>query len=361
MGLRAHQMYGSALPPGLILMGTTLLASAACSIAALVLTFILFAALKADETITWSWAVVFIPAWIVDCAVGVMVGCMICSLRQPPEEDEEDEPSKPYSFIVNYFLLLAFQILAVMKLDESISWSWVVVFAPFYGVEAIWFASKLHFVMTAPAEAPKLYIAYREYRTYVAQLLFLIFLVQRLDGIITWNWAFIFMPLYLGLALFWLADSVEGYLSLRSAPEEAQDEAKQFFRFEVLMNLFCHSFAYIFLALLVVRLNTMTLSAITVFIPLITFFGCVCCCCCLATVTTCMSSEPDLGEFGSRSFGGDEEKDQDLTEGGTENASPAAEGAEAGAAEDKKENKDATPVAETTTIDIPETGADDMD
>lgn len=125
-GLQAQEMYGNALPPGMLAYGLAMIGFLVCSSALLILLFIIFVGLRAGETITWRWSVVFIPLWVLDGAVVCMISkdwAAHCrkkrreSHRGNLEEDEEDAGSPPGIGAFVFACLLALQILVDVRLE----------------------------------------------------------------------------------------------------------------------------------------------------------------------------------------------------------------------------------------------------
>src|SRR6185369_1679360 len=131
----------------------------------LIVLFLTFLSIRADNKVSWSYTVVFLPIWIVD--VVVFIALLVQVRRDPFEEDgndNEEEYEGLYSddpnvreqarknrkrqqrflhrvrnslLIAYAVLILLFQIFIALKADESITWSAAVVFAPYFFIELL--------------------------------------------------------------------------------------------------------------------------------------------------------------------------------------------------------------------------------
>ncbi|KAG7394041.1 hypothetical protein PHYBOEH_005899 [Phytophthora boehmeriae] len=95
----------------------------------------IFWCLRADTTITWNWAVVCIPLWILDGIYYCCLGCMYAS--SDPEVDPEDQSKKKppvfklYAFL-KALLLLLLQVFLALKLNGDVHWTLVEVLIPYF-------------------------------------------------------------------------------------------------------------------------------------------------------------------------------------------------------------------------------------
>jgi hypothetical protein len=126
------------------------------------LMWLIFICLRVDGSINWHWTVVFIPLWIVNALV---LWATIYRMKhydpnkyeelngQQPDEDEADEQDellgggrrkkttklqhKLNQFIpfINCCLILLYQIFIVLELDGVVNWPIIYVFLPFYAYE----------------------------------------------------------------------------------------------------------------------------------------------------------------------------------------------------------------------------------
>ncbi|KAJ3045662.1 hypothetical protein HDV00_007788 [Rhizophlyctis rosea] len=130
-------------------------------IIALLILFPSFISVRADDKVSWSWAVVFIPLWIIDAVLFFYL--LTTPLKSATPDDDEDhndtfnedrdaamrdrerrkanrkmKQSGGKAGMVVYFLLVVlFEVFVVLRLDGKVGWSWGAVFAPWFIVEII--------------------------------------------------------------------------------------------------------------------------------------------------------------------------------------------------------------------------------
>ncbi|RLN93603.1 hypothetical protein BBJ28_00019574 [Nothophytophthora sp. Chile5] len=112
----------------------------------LLLCCVVFWCIRADTTVSWNWAVVFIPLWVLDGIYYCCLGCMYASsdAHMDPEDKPHDKPAlyKLYAFL-KALLLLVLQIFLAMKLNGDVSWSVVEVFIPYFVYDGLNFLEGL--------------------------------------------------------------------------------------------------------------------------------------------------------------------------------------------------------------------------
>ncbi|KAJ3054049.1 hypothetical protein HK097_002784 [Rhizophlyctis rosea] len=128
---------------------------------ALLILFPSFISVRADHKVFWSWAVVFIPLFIIDALLLYYLLTIPTKLPGAEEDDDHDDRfnedrdaamrdrekrkkekamrrSGSKVGMVGYFLLVVlFEIFVVLRLDGKVGWSWGAVFAPWFIVEAV--------------------------------------------------------------------------------------------------------------------------------------------------------------------------------------------------------------------------------
>jgi energy-coupling factor transporter transmembrane protein EcfT len=132
----------------------------------LVIIFFAFICLKVDKRVEWSWISVFVPSYL---ALGMLVGGLVWMALKDDEEDEdstEEEPDVGFhenredgerakkrkkkakkmesllakTYTIAYFgLLLIFDVLVSLKLENVITASWWAVVVPWFLVEVYHF------------------------------------------------------------------------------------------------------------------------------------------------------------------------------------------------------------------------------
>lgn len=115
--------------------GKCLLISAITLLFSFFLIIPIFWCLRVDESISWDWAVVFIPMWILDAVLYICIGCsyMNADASMDPEDKKHQRPAllKFYKFL-KALLLLALQVFIAMKLNGDVDWSVKEVFIPYF-------------------------------------------------------------------------------------------------------------------------------------------------------------------------------------------------------------------------------------
>jgi hypothetical protein len=102
--------------------------------------------LRADETITTPWSIIWVPMWFVD-ALLLIIAILALFFTFHQEIDPEDKESnlvlsKLYFFFkVSLFVLS--QLFVILKLDAYISWSWLVVLIPVFLFEIMTIAASI--------------------------------------------------------------------------------------------------------------------------------------------------------------------------------------------------------------------------
>jgi len=118
-GLQAQAMYGNVLPPGLLAHGLAMIGMIVCTTALLLLLFVIFAGLRAGDSVTWRWTTVFVPLWILDGAILIFIvkdWVAYCRRdKRAPDADDVGGPPGIGAFVFSTMLVL--QILVDLKLE----------------------------------------------------------------------------------------------------------------------------------------------------------------------------------------------------------------------------------------------------
>ncbi|XP_036364161.1 transmembrane protein 185B-like isoform X1 [Octopus sinensis] len=175
------------------------------------LVFSLLFSLRLDETIQWSYWLVFLPIWLwkVMVVAGASVGSYIW-WRNPQYRVEGDGYVQYKAMVIctgMHLLLLMFEILACDNLENK-THSWILVFIPliFMSVVSIgiciWavknersfeFAVQYRILENPGALQMELFCA--------VNILQFIFLALRLDNFILWNWVIVFIPIWIVMCI----------------------------------------------------------------------------------------------------------------------------------------------------------------
>ncbi|CAI5703552.1 unnamed protein product [Peronospora effusa] len=100
----------------------------------------IFWCLRADSTISWNWAVVCIPLWIVDGIYYCCLGCVYASSNAAADQEEKTHEKpvlyKLYAFL-KALLLLVLQVFLALKLNGDIRWTLIEVLIPYFIYEGL--------------------------------------------------------------------------------------------------------------------------------------------------------------------------------------------------------------------------------
>ncbi|KAF9933959.1 hypothetical protein FBU30_003903 [Linnemannia zychae] len=333
-GMMGVQMAGTEIGAQLMEIESLLctLFLAASIILVLAIIFFSFLTVRIDGKVNWSYWVVFIPLWILDAT---FVGMIVMHITRPIDsddlddnehsEDNDDGSSRPGShderkaqklkekkrtklqggvfslFIVA--LLTVFQILIVMKANDSSSISAPAVFAPYFVLEAILLLSSIIFTIVslkvaAQAEIPakgKATIVFAALWWNVIRILQAVLIMLRIDDKITCSWGIVFIPLYL-VGVKYLFQIIFGYKTfsqMQNVEMRQQGQALMVaggFAFVIIGTL-----SYALIGLLAARLDGHTYAVSRVLVPVFIVLSILLCCsgCCLPCLLLASSAGDD--------------------------------------------------------------------
>lgn len=192
----------------------------------LTLIFLVFLTVKIDAYVTWSWAQVWGPAWIINIIIFYSIIRYFISTRHDDDDkDESDDNEKNESgidmerlkkhdkklrkarkviLLLHFILFLLFQIFIVLRLDEKVSWTACVVFIPYFVFEGI------HFIVTCfkvlvgllalisikeKIKIPS--FIFGQFWLNALRFTFFLLVALRIDQFIRCSWGIVFIPLYL--------------------------------------------------------------------------------------------------------------------------------------------------------------------
>lgn len=150
-----------------------------------------------DGIIEWSLWLVLIPIWILKLIVilGAIIGTIVW-FRQSYSRNEVDGYTEFKAMFITFALqtlLLLFELLLCNKLENNAQSSWILIFTPIY--------------LVSPLSIGACVWSYRNARNMELEglislnILVLIFVSLKLEGIISWNWSVIFIPLWIIMTL----------------------------------------------------------------------------------------------------------------------------------------------------------------
>lgn len=215
-----------------------------------------------------SWMLTLIPLWFWNAFVlfyhsrVLMMGPIQRPEHIPPEEWVDPLPMNKRIFsMARFVLVLFFELLVALKLDDVVRVSWVVIFLPLYAWEATtlykkWPYARMRIVtvedletalgkpfsdftpaekdliskrysvvpsITSPEFAAAQKLKHRARQDMVKsgfRIAFIFFLLFQLDGVVSWNWWFIFSP-------FWIMAVVICYANYQAFSEVQQMAAEK--------------------------------------------------------------------------------------------------------------------------------------
>ncbi|KAI8618234.1 hypothetical protein BC830DRAFT_1109908 [Chytriomyces sp. MP71] len=128
------------LDPGMLLAMRSMFRVAAV-LSLVILLFPIFVSLKADGKITWYWVAVFAPTFVVLAIV--MVG-RVLSTNYREDAEREDKWTARWKKFYNFgytAVFTGFDVLVALRMDDTIACSWAAVFAPWFCLEVSHFVS----------------------------------------------------------------------------------------------------------------------------------------------------------------------------------------------------------------------------
>ncbi|CAI9731785.1 Hypothetical predicted protein [Octopus vulgaris] len=160
------------------------------------LVFSLLFSLRLDETIQWSYWLVFLPIWLwkVMVVAGASVGSYIW-WRNPQYRVEGDGYVQYKAMVIctgMHLLLLMFEILACDNLENK-THSWILVFIPLIFMSVVSIGICIWAVKNERSFEMELFCA--------VNILQFIFLALRLDNFILWNWVIVFIPIWIVMCI----------------------------------------------------------------------------------------------------------------------------------------------------------------
>ncbi|KAI3629928.1 hypothetical protein MIR68_011363 [Amoeboaphelidium protococcarum] len=321
----------------------------------ILLLFPIFVVLKADGHVQWNWAVVFIPIWILDVVGGIFVFARYFGSQdqdeslqtdyedsevvnmqqqntyngvdqdcldfdsdnaQPQHQQQESflfnrlsskkvlESILAWKRLIQYVLFCVFQILIVIKLENSGAMSWAVVFVPWFVLEGIHFVESLltlwqslEFGHLNSMREKFITASLRVINTFkyqVLRIVLAILIVRQADQQFT-NWAVVFIPLYLMCAIALLSPWIQYRLRAGHLPQRERISIKRFVTFITIIVAIGCIFALAVIGMLIQRLNNLLSTGPgfqyavgTIMIPVFVLFGIVLCCsCCIFPCMLC--------------------------------------------------------------------------
>eukprot|EP01113_Clastostelium_recurvatum_P040478 TRINITY_DN6297_c0_g1_i3.p1 TRINITY_DN6297_c0_g1~~TRINITY_DN6297_c0_g1_i3.p1 ORF type:complete len:446 (-),score=54.82 TRINITY_DN6297_c0_g1_i3:36-1373(-) len=263
----------------------------------------IFLVVKIDNAVTWSWAATFSPIYI-------LLGFLLAYNILVPLFITQRKFKMIYSGVQTLLIILFFAFLAA-RLDGSIGWMFYLVFIPLYVHELFSLIRRIpaSTVASYRTEAtqrdsdggsPRSFLGLgymgfllRQYLWGLLRVWFLIFLVVRIDRVVTWSWWVTFVPVLVWFVLLFVLKKLDDRVMLNAIDvdeTERRDSTRGYLTFMTVLLAIAIVIAMIFLGLLLAKIdNTQTWSLAKVFIPVFIVLGILlcCCCCCVPCIYCC--------------------------------------------------------------------------
>jgi hypothetical protein len=198
-----------------------------CILYSLLLILSVLISLRAEGVINWSYGAVFLPLWLWNVLVvaGAVPGVVVWIWKKRLRQQDPDNVYHFKALILSPLLQLPVfltELLVAINLDTG-AHLWRAIFTPLYILPLLYIL-------------PCIWGVYRKRSVDlevlgIFSLLQVIFLAIRLDGVVQWKWAIVFIPTYLLLLAFWCCVGVfSTYLLLHhllhptATPQELQAE-----------------------------------------------------------------------------------------------------------------------------------------
>ncbi|KAF1329390.1 Dnaj like subfamily a member 2, partial [Globisporangium splendens] len=206
----------------------------------------IFWCLRVDDKVSWDWAIVFLPMWILDTIYFCCLGCasVFSDSNMDPEDQKQQKTGlfKLYRFL-KQALLLVLQIFIAMKLNHNVEWSVMEVFIPYFVYDGLSFVEAIvggivgYKVLTKESEGAGVSATdaiKKQRQLLVAVVLLNMFLIAsrlvqavllalKIDGNLgDASWWFVFFPIWI-YVLYFLSHPIKRYIR---AKEKAKNQAK---------------------------------------------------------------------------------------------------------------------------------------
>ncbi|KAF9171860.1 hypothetical protein BGX20_006793 [Mortierella sp. AD010] len=338
-GMMGVQMAGTEIGAKLVEIESLLFAIfiVASTLFTLAIIFLSFLAARVDGKISWNYYVVFIPLWIVDAVLILMI---LFQLSRPVEDDdltqeEDDEEGERRSTtaaeresrkqqkindrkrernvgtafgLVNILLFTAFQVLIATKANDYNNVTASQVFIPYFILEGIFFLLAIYGLILAlkspgAAEVPlktKLDLVFEGLWWKFVRLALAILIMLRVDKKITCSWGIVFIPLYLA-GLKYIVQLVLGYRRFSKMQNlEMRQQGQALMIAGGVVFVIVGALVYSLIGLLAAKLDGNPYGASRVLIPVFIVLSIMLCCsgCCLPCMLLASAADEDMNDDG---------------------------------------------------------------
>lgn len=272
-----------------------------CIIWSLICLFPIFIVLKLQNKVSWSWGVVFIPLWILNIIPFIYLLNLIKSSTK----------LKALSTTFQYICLFIFEIILCLQFErmnnDEIPWNWAKLFIPIYFYEVVYIMKTIIKLDSFSKFKEKMmeeiiskdpifgssYGGYLIKKLFInlLRVIFIIFLILKLDNAVSWSWWINAIPLFVGMAWKFFIRLISDIITFRHS--ESEDKSKVSI---CLISIGMASILAIilsFIILVVLRLDGSPIEFARIFIPIfiVVGFGFLICCCCFLCFCCCAPEE----------------------------------------------------------------------
>ncbi|XP_012945248.2 transmembrane protein 185A [Aplysia californica] len=188
------------------------------------LVFTLLLSLRIDGSVDWSYWLVFLPIWLwkLLVLVGAAVGTSVW-LRNPQYRLEAGSSSQYKGMILScaeHLGLVMFEVLAVVNLQWA-SVGWLLVFIPLFVLSFFCIGACIWRVKNDRSCELELFCS--------VNILQFIFLALRLDDVISWSWVIVFIPVWIVMcvAMIFVLYSVGLAIILLRSPDILSEQRRE--------------------------------------------------------------------------------------------------------------------------------------
>ena len=251
----------------------------------------------------------FIPVWILEVTLALLLFASANSMAAADLDHSLRVRLTYFGVIFGIFsLVVLLSIFIVIRLDVVVTWSWAIVLIPYWILEVICLLYLIASVAPVVRGYEKdqhfyrLIVIYDKFKWWPCRVLFAIFLVLQIDGVVSWNWAIVWLPLYGGTFLIFALDIAYAIVRLRRSTSIEETQAlRVHLSLKLILLIFVIGLLAIFLGLLIASEDgTSPRSLAVIFVPLFVLLGIffLCCCCCMPCVILLGPKDAYMSEDG---------------------------------------------------------------
>ncbi|KAI1301145.1 hypothetical protein EDD11_005793 [Mortierella claussenii] len=289
------------------------------SLLALVIVFLAFLSLRVDGKINWNYYIVFIPLWIQNAIMlFTALYLLVRSFKTLDRDDDDDEQNheeenaeqrdrriretkrrrkcqsitRSVFGLINIMLIIAFEVLIVIKANDPFKITAVQMFAPYFALEGIFFFLAILEVLLAIKAAgaaegstltTKLGLAFEALWWKCVRLALAILIMLRMDGNISCSWGMVFIPLYVASLKYVVQLALGYWVFSKMTNLELKKQGQSLMVIATVIFSMVAVLLYSLIGLLAAKLDGHPYATSTVLIPVFIVLSMSLCCtgCCL--------------------------------------------------------------------------------